>query len=444
MGYGNKIIGAITLLSATFISATISTSSASPYIQVAQGATVYGPDGQIYTVDENARRNNQSYVDEERRNRRIRRQIRRENRARSRTRARAERQRLYDVRRRENRGRENGGYVQKYDYYGNPIIQPNQKRRYTTYPTYKQPRKARERVKLVYVPIPRAKPYHLAKPSRVIAQKPTSPNAVPTIPTVAAPPTAITPPTIIAPNVIKTATAPIKQSKEVVAKPTAEVATLPKIEIETLPNPSSSKPSTNPPVEVEKPLEKKIVEAPKVETKKPEKKIKYTTFSETLRKIRERNAAQKKLEQKNNVKVVKSTEKPAPNKPKIKPVETKPVKIKQVETKPIKIKKVASLEPAKKPQPTKVVPIKLAPEPKTKQIEIITQKPVIEEAPKPAANQISCKKAQKIIVDYGFSDVKKITCKGKDYNFSAKRDGTPFKITLSALSGELTKVLRQK
>ncbi len=432
MGYGNKIIGAITLFSATLISATISTSSASPYIQLAQGATVYGPDGRVYKVDENARRNNQSYIDEERRNRRIRRQIRRENRARSRARARAERQRLYDVRRREN-----GGYVQKYDYYGNPIIQPNRKRGYTPYPTYKQPRKARERVKLVYVPIPRAKPYHLAKPNRVIAQKPTSPNAVPTIPTVTAPPT------VIAPKVIKTATAPIEQSKKVVAKPTAEVATLPKIEIETQPNPSSSKPSTNPPVEVEKPaeksIEKKVVEAPKVETRKPEKKIKYTTFSETLRKIRERNAAKKKLEQKNNVKVVKSAEKPAANKPKTKPVETKPVKIKQVETKPIKIKKVASLEPTKKPQPTK-----LAPEPKTKQIEIITQKPVIEEAPKPAANQISCKKAQKIIIDYGFSDVTKINCKGKDYNFRAKRDGTPFKITLSALSGELTKVLRQK
>ena len=414
IGYGSKSLGAMALVTSTaiatlmtgLVAGTITASAASSYVQVAQYVYEYGPNNKVYRIDENARRNNEMFGSENRRIRQIRRQIRRENRAKRRARARAARQRLYDVREQERRGTYDG-YVQRYDGYGNPVP-----RRITRpYPRYNQPRKTRRRIKLVYVPIPREKPYHL------IAQAPVKKTP--------------------AEKVIKTATAPKALPKQAETKAT-QVAALPKIEIETLPNPSSSAPvkiktpttpaiapATAPTVKrkpaAEKPAIKKV-ETPKTVAPKPQKKIKYTTFAETLRKIRERNKAeqQAKAEQKLQPKTV--------DKPEVKKVKAKPVI-----AKPAKIKKVASLQPTKKPtvkKPTAVKPI--------------APKPIIKEASKPATNQISCKKARNIIIDYGFSDVKEITCKGKDYDFNAKRDGKPFKITLSALSGELKKVLRQK
>ncbi len=411
VGYSKTLLRVFTLVSSTamvtVIAGTINASAAS-YMQVAQYVYQYGPDNKIYRIDENARRNNEMFGVEEQRIRSIRRQIRRENRAKKRARARAARQRLYDVRRQERRR----VFVPRYDYYGNPIIP----RSAQPYRSYNQPRKTRKRVKLVYVPIPREKPYHL------IAQATPKKAPLNNAPGKYAP----------AEKIIKTATAPKSLSGQSETK-TTKVATLPKIEIETLPNPSSStpvkiqKPTTpaitpaiTPTVQrkpaAEKPAIKKA-ETPKTVAPKPQKKIKYTTFAETLRKIRERNKAeqQAKAAQKVQSKTVDEPE------------------VKTTEAKPVKIKKVASLEPAKIPIPK--IPAAAKP---------IAPTPIIIETSKPATNQISCKKARDIIIDYGFSDVKEITCKGKDYDFNAKRDGKPFKITLSALSGELKKVLRQK
>ena len=62
----------------------------------------------------------------------------------------------------------------------------------------------------------------------------------------------------------------------------------------------------------------------------------------------------------------------------------------------------------------------------------------------PTASQpsISCEKAQAIIADYGFKDIKAELCAGKNLSFSATRDGKPFSIEIIAANGELAKVQR--
>ncbi|MFL5260495.1 MAG: hypothetical protein ACJ8AS_12140 [Hyphomicrobiales bacterium] len=56
---------------------------------------------------------------------------------------------------------------------------------------------------------------------------------------------------------------------------------------------------------------------------------------------------------------------------------------------------------------------------------------------------VSCDKAKKIVSDYGFTQVEPKSCEGKVYAFSARRDGKPFSIKMSAASGELTEVKKQ-
>ena len=55
---------------------------------------------------------------------------------------------------------------------------------------------------------------------------------------------------------------------------------------------------------------------------------------------------------------------------------------------------------------------------------------------------ISCEKAQAIVADYGFKDIKAEICAGKSLSFSATRDGKPFAIEIIAANGELAKVQR--
>lgn len=60
------------------------------------------------------------------------------------------------------------------------------------------------------------------------------------------------------------------------------------------------------------------------------------------------------------------------------------------------------------------------------------------------ANSISCSKARKIVSEFGFGDIRTLSCTGREYGFEAQRDGKPYRIRLSALSGELTSVKRGK
>lgn len=60
------------------------------------------------------------------------------------------------------------------------------------------------------------------------------------------------------------------------------------------------------------------------------------------------------------------------------------------------------------------------------------------------ANSISCAKARKIVSEFGFGDIRTLSCTGREYGFEAQRDGKPYRIRLSALSGELTSVKRGK
>jgi len=53
---------------------------------------------------------------------------------------------------------------------------------------------------------------------------------------------------------------------------------------------------------------------------------------------------------------------------------------------------------------------------------------------------ISCDKARRIVSGFGFSDIHALSCSGKEYGFSAKRDGEDFDIRLSSLTGELIRV----
>lgn len=56
---------------------------------------------------------------------------------------------------------------------------------------------------------------------------------------------------------------------------------------------------------------------------------------------------------------------------------------------------------------------------------------------------VSCEQGQKIVADFGFSDVKPQSCSGKTYDFEAIRDGQPYAVKLSAADGELTEVKKR-
>jgi len=68
----------------------------------------------------------------------------------------------------------------------------------------------------------------------------------------------------------------------------------------------------------------------------------------------------------------------------------------------------------------------------------------VKKKPSLAANQLSCNKAKSIVSDFGFSDIIARTCTGNIYDFSAKRDGSPYSIKVSSLSGELKGVKKIK
>jgi hypothetical protein len=93
-----------------------------------------------------------------------------------------------------------------------------------------------------------------------------------------------------------------------------------------------------------------------------------------------------------------------------------------------------------------------APAPRKQKVQAAAKKPAvdnvktasIDKAPeKPKGKLIACSKASTIVSDYGFSDVKSTDCQGQSYAFTAKRDGRPYVIKLSAVSGELTEVAKQ-
>jgi hypothetical protein len=55
---------------------------------------------------------------------------------------------------------------------------------------------------------------------------------------------------------------------------------------------------------------------------------------------------------------------------------------------------------------------------------------------------ISCEKAQAIVAEYGFKDIKAEMCSGTTLGFSASRDGKPFSIRIIAANGEFEEVRR--
>jgi hypothetical protein len=73
-----------------------------------------------------------------------------------------------------------------------------------------------------------------------------------------------------------------------------------------------------------------------------------------------------------------------------------------------------------------------------------TRQAALAVAPKVVAVQksISCEKAQAIVAEYGFKNIKIETCDGTTYVFGASGDGNPFSIQIAAANGELAKVQR--
>src|SRR5262245_50874678 len=57
-------------------------------------------------------------------------------------------------------------------------------------------------------------------------------------------------------------------------------------------------------------------------------------------------------------------------------------------------------------------------------------------------NVVDCEKAQLIVADYGFKDIKAESCSGDTLGFSATRDGKPFSIRITAADGEFAEVKR--
>lgn len=92
-------------------------------------------------------------------------------------------------------------------------------------------------------------------------------------------------------------------------------------------------------------------------------------------------------------------------------------------------------QPVKKAKPRK--PAKAAVKPKPDLTTASTSKP---KAPSAAKSILTCDKASAVVGSYGFTGIKASDCNGEVYAFTATRDGKPFAVKLSALSGELTEV----
>jgi hypothetical protein len=55
-----------------------------------------------------------------------------------------------------------------------------------------------------------------------------------------------------------------------------------------------------------------------------------------------------------------------------------------------------------------------------------------------------CEKAQAIVGEYGFKEIKADVCLGATFYFSATRDGKPFSVQIEAANGELARVQRHR
>lgn len=59
-----------------------------------------------------------------------------------------------------------------------------------------------------------------------------------------------------------------------------------------------------------------------------------------------------------------------------------------------------------------------------------------------ALPSITCEKAQAVVAEFGFKQIKAELCIGESFEFHATRDGKPFLIEIEAANGELAKVQR--
>ncbi len=62
--------------------------------------------------------------------------------------------------------------------------------------------------------------------------------------------------------------------------------------------------------------------------------------------------------------------------------------------------------------------------------------------PRVVQQPIGCDRAQEIVAEYGFKDIKAEMCGGETLGFSATRDGKPFSIQIVAANGEFAQVRR--
>jgi hypothetical protein len=63
--------------------------------------------------------------------------------------------------------------------------------------------------------------------------------------------------------------------------------------------------------------------------------------------------------------------------------------------------------------------------------------------PTGSVRAVSCQEAQRIVADFGFSNVKATSCSGKIFSLEGTRDGSAYAIKLSAADGELTEVKKR-
>lgn len=127
---------------------------------------------------------------------------------------------------------------------------------------------------------------------------------------------------------------------------------------------------------------------------------------------------------------------------------TKPVKLAPVKAaRPVKVAavEVKRLKPVTKVETTKnVLAAKIA-EAKKRGKPLLRKPVTIDVASnRKSKNPVSCTRAKSIVSDFGFGNVRAITCRGKIYDFGATRDGKPYSVRVSALSGELKGVTKLK
>jgi hypothetical protein len=67
-----------------------------------------------------------------------------------------------------------------------------------------------------------------------------------------------------------------------------------------------------------------------------------------------------------------------------------------------------------------------------------------ESGKRPVQQSVNCEKAQAIVSEFGFKEIKAEVCEGATLHFSATRDGKPFSIQIVAANGEFAKVQRHR